>query len=98
MSTTINSNQQKSTEINRKILLEKIQKSAENIEVSMNEIEILKNLDSNKLTTEEISKIINLSRSRTNQILLNMEKKNLIIRIKFGKKLLWAKTTPTQSI
>lgn len=54
----------------------------------MNEIKILGNLNSDKLSTEEISKLIGLSRSRTNQILLEMEQKKLIVRIKAGKKFL----------
>ena len=83
LSTVINSNQQLST-------LEKLEKSAENIESSFREKEILRHLKiSKELSTEDIGKLTQISRSRANQILLEMERKGLVSRIKYGKKFLW---------
>jgi len=94
LSTVVNNNQQLSTTINRNqqlALLEKIRKSTENIEQNMREREVLKHLSGNKLSSEDIGKILGISRSRANQILIEMERKGLIYRIKYGKKILWGK-------
>jgi Fic family protein len=94
LSTVVNNNQQLSTTINRNqqlTLLEKIRKSTENIEQNMREREVLKHLNGNKLSSEDIGKILGISRSRANQILIEMERKGLIYRIKYGKKILWGK-------
>jgi uncharacterized membrane protein len=94
LSTVVNNNQQLSTTINRNqqlALLEKIRKSTENIEQNMREREVLKHLNGNKLSSEDIGKILGISRSRANQILIEMERKGLIYRIKYGKKILWGK-------
>lgn len=59
-------------------------------EVSTKEDEILRHLTVDKLSAEVLGKKINLSRSRTNQILLEMQNKGLVSRIKYGKKYLWS--------
>ncbi|MEM5878768.1 MAG: hypothetical protein QXF12_07885 [Candidatus Aenigmatarchaeota archaeon] len=94
LSTTINSNQQLSTTINSNQqlkILKKIEKSAENLESGLREREILKQLNGSKLGSEEIGELVGISRSRANQILIEMEKKGLVYRIKYGKKILWGK-------
>ncbi|MBU5688169.1 MAG: hypothetical protein KQA41_03015 [Candidatus Aenigmarchaeota archaeon] len=94
LSTAINSNQQLSTAINSNqqlAILEKIRKSADSLEQSMREKEILKQLNGNKFSSEEIGDLLGISRSRANQILIEMEKKGLVYRIKYGKKILWGK-------
>ncbi|MEM5799653.1 MAG: sigma factor-like helix-turn-helix DNA-binding protein [Candidatus Aenigmatarchaeota archaeon] len=94
LSTAINSNQQLSTAINscqQLAILEKIRRSADSLEQSMREKEILKQLNGSKLSSEEIGGILGISRSRANQILIEMEKKGLVYRIKYGKKILWGK-------
>ncbi|MEM0473547.1 MAG: hypothetical protein QXF88_02400, partial [Candidatus Aenigmatarchaeota archaeon] len=94
LSTTINSNQQLSTTINSNQqlkILKKIEKSAENLEYGLREREILKQLNSSKLGSEEIGDLVGISRSRANQVLIEMEKKGLVYRIKYGKKILWGK-------
>jgi predicted XRE-type DNA-binding protein len=94
LSTVVNNNQQLSTVVNNNqqlALLEKIKESAENIEQSMREKEVLKHLNGSKLSSEEIGSLLGISRSRANQILIEMEKKGLVYRIKYGKKILWGK-------
>ena len=71
--------------------MEKIRKSADNIEQNIREREILKHLNGKKLSSEDVGNILGISRSRANQILIEMERKGLIYRIKYGKKILWGK-------
>lgn len=69
-----------------------IRKSTEIIETNLREVEIRRNLKGERLTTDELSKRLGLSRSRTNQLLLEMEGKGMTSRIKYGKKNLWTVT------
>ncbi len=99
LSTVVNNNQQLSTVVNNNqqlAILEKIKKSTESLEQNMREKEILKQLNGSKLSSEEIGDMLGISRSRANQILIEMERKGLVYRIKFGKKILWGKNENLQ--
>ncbi|MFH8080672.1 MAG: hypothetical protein QXO84_02215 [Candidatus Aenigmatarchaeota archaeon] len=92
--TAINRNQQQLTAINRNQqmkILDDIKRSAEFLEDNLRQKEVLKHLDDKKLSSEEIGNLLGISRSRANQILLELEKKGLVYRIKYGKKILWGK-------
>ncbi|MBU5689688.1 MAG: winged helix-turn-helix domain-containing protein [Candidatus Aenigmatarchaeota archaeon] len=94
LSTVVNNNQQQSTVVNNNQqlkILKKIEKSADNLESSIREKEILKQLNGSRLSSDEIGNLIGISRSRANQILIEMERKGLVFRIKYGKKILWGK-------
>ncbi|MCS7134828.1 MAG: hypothetical protein NZ893_00085 [Candidatus Aenigmarchaeota archaeon] len=98
--TAINRNQQQLTAINRNQqlrILENIRKSADSLEQNMREKEVLKQLENQNLSSEELGGLLNISRSRANQILLDLEKKGLVYRIKYGKKILWGKIKTTHS-
>lgn len=82
---TITNNQQLSTVRN-------IRESAENIELDLREAEIKRILGKERLGTKELGKRLGLSRSRTNQILLEMESEGNVSRVKYGKKYLWKVT------
>ncbi len=69
-----------------------IRESAERIEIDLREAEIKKNMKGERLATDELGKKLGLSRSRTNQLLLEMEKKGMVSRVKYGKKYLWSVT------
>ena len=66
-----------------------LEKDSKEFKEDYKEKVILNALKNQKLTAEELGRKINLSRSRTNQILLELKKKGLVSRIKFGKKYLW---------
>lgn len=58
-------------------------------ETDLRETEIKNMLIGERITASELGNRIGLSRSRTNQILLQMEQKRVVSRLRYGKKFLW---------
>ncbi len=78
--------------------IETIKESTDKIEFDLRETEIRKIIRQDRLTTEELGKRVGLSRSRTNQILLEMQTKGLVSRAKYGKKYLWTVTDNSREV